>query len=77
MYKSFYEQVFYKVQQESTRMLLKRWKRYSPNSRKARVFKAPLRHSYKIHRQRIFSYESINARKKKNLVPTSYQQEEY
>ena len=26
---------------------------------------------------KIFSYESFNARKKKNLVPTSYLQEEY
>jgi hypothetical protein len=34
-------------------MLLKRRKRYSPTSRKARVFKAPLRCSYKICRRRI------------------------
>jgi hypothetical protein len=35
-------------------MLLKRWKRYSPTSRKVRVFKAPSRRSYKICHQRIF-----------------------
>ena len=77
MYKSFYEQVFYEVQQKSTRKPLKRRKRYIPTSRKAGVFKALSRHSYKIRRQRIFSYESFNARKKKNLVTTSYLQEEY
>ncbi len=65
------------VQQESTRTPLKRRKCYSPTSRKARVFKAPSQRSYKIHHQRFFSYESFNARKKKNLVPTSYLQEEY
>ncbi len=48
LYKSFYEQVFYEVQQKSTRKPLKRWKCYIPNSRKAGVFKAPSRHSYKI-----------------------------
>jgi hypothetical protein len=35
-------------------MLLKRRKRYSPTSRKARVLKAPLRRSYKIRRRRNF-----------------------
>ncbi len=66
LYKSFYEQVFQnKVPQESTRTSLKRWKCYSPTSRKAGVFKAPSRRSYKICRRRFFSYESFNARKKK------------
>ncbi len=32
---------------------------------------------YEICRQRIFSYESFHARKKKNWVPMSYLQEEY
>jgi hypothetical protein len=54
MYKSFYEQVFYEVQQESTRMLLKRRKRYSPTSRKAKLCKAPSQRSYKICHQRNF-----------------------
>jgi hypothetical protein len=54
LYKSFYEQVFFKVQQKSTRKPLKHWKRYIPTSRKAGVFKAPSRRSYKICRQRIF-----------------------
>jgi hypothetical protein len=65
LYKSFYEQVFYEIQQKSTRKPLKRRKRYIPTSRKARVLKAPSRRSYKIHRQRFFSYELFNARKKK------------
>ncbi len=53
LYKSFYEQVFYEVQQKSTRKPLKRRKCYIPTSRKAGVFKAPLRRSYKIRCQRI------------------------
>ena len=49
-------------------MLLKRWKRYSPTSRKARVLKAPLWHCYKICPQRFFSYESFNARKSSSFL---------
>jgi hypothetical protein len=54
LYKSSYEQVFYKVQQKSTRKPLKRRKRYIPISRKVGVFKAQSLHSYKICRWRNF-----------------------
>ena len=77
MYKSFYEQVFYKVPQESTRTPFKRQKCYIPTSRKARVFKAPSRRLTRFAVEEFFPYESFNARKKKSLVPTSYLQEEY
>ncbi len=73
MYQSFYEQVSYKVQQGSTRKPLKCLKRYSPSSRKARVFKPPSRRSDKICCQRFFSYESFNAKKRK----VQYQQATY
>ena len=60
--KSFYEQVFLRG---STRKPLKRWKRYSPTSRKGRVFKAPSRHSYKIRRWDFLSYELLNLGKQR------------
>ncbi len=67
---------FHKLLRGSTRTSFKHWKRYSPTSRIARVFKPLLRRSYKICHWRFFSYKLFNARKKKNLVQTSYLQEE-
>ncbi len=67
IYKSFYEQV---ILQGSTRKPLNCRKRYSPTSRKARVFKAPPRRSYKIRRQRIFFPTSPLTQERKKIVPT-------
>jgi hypothetical protein len=74
LYKSFYEKVFYEVQQKSTRKPLKRWKRYSPTSRKVRVLKASSWRSYTICRQRIFFPTSLLMQERRkvstNKLPT-------
>ncbi len=47
-----------------------------PYFKESKGIQASIAAFYKICRQRFFSYEPLKARKKKNLVQTSYLQEE-
>ncbi len=72
MYKSFYKQVTMRVYQSVFQAL----EALQPYFKESEGVQASVAAFYKICRQSFFSYESFNARKKKNLVPTSYLQEE-
>jgi hypothetical protein len=77
MYKSFYKQVFY--EQDSTRVYkntLQASEVLQPYFKESKGIRASVAAFLQDLPSKIFFYKSFNARKKKNLVQTSYLQEE-
>ncbi len=77
MYESFYKQVFYK--QGSMRVsknIPQASEVLQPYFKESKGIQASVMAFLQDLPSKVFSYELFNARKKKNLVPTSYLQEE-
>ncbi len=78
MYKSFYEQVFYEVQQESIRNTFQASEALRPYFKESKGIQASVATFLQDSPSKnFFSYKSFNTRKKKIFVPTSYLQEQY